>query len=341
MTGKTDAPLPKITAGEAERRGLWTLRQFAEWADITMDVAYDVSGDAGFPKPVAVAPPSNSQMRRASALKAWFQDWSQHPSPQRERAAKLAALPKITAEEAERRGLWTAHQFAEWAGLTVSTIYDLAGREGFPAPVAAVPSRGVHPRPVRDRDAGQAWLEPHSRVRAAWTDRVEQITQRRANGDPTVLSITALCDAAGLKRSTVWSNVRRTKGPVRGAMAHLARPAYRVGTDTPYWSQAQCDAYLKAKATQEQERAATIAKLPEVTAEEAQRRGLWTQRQLAAWAGFAPSSFHRLANLAGFPSPEARLPSGGSRPYVLRDRAKVEAWLRQQDPSWRPRGEQQ
>lgn len=336
MTGKTRADLPTVTAEEAHRRGLWTLRQFAEWAGLTMSSAYRISAKEGFPEPVAAILTSGSAlMRDAATVKEWFQDWSQHKTRQAKIFEKIASLPQITAEEADRRGLWTARQVAEWAGLAVKTVYEIFGKEGAPEPVAAILTGGPSPQPVRDRDVVKEWVEPRLRALASWTDGAEEINQHKANGVPSILSITTLCDATGLKKSTVKSYILRTGSTVRGAMAHLMRPAYRVGS-TPYWSQAQLDAYQQAAEQERQRREALLAKLPEVTVEEAQRRELWSMRQLARWAGFAPVTFHRMANEEGFPEPVAVVPSSGTRPFVLRDRAAVEKFLRARRPDWQP-----
>lgn len=249
----------------------------------------------------------------------------------------------VTAEEAQRRGWWTMRQFAEWAKRPVVSVYDMVDKEGFPQPVGLVPSKGPNPHRMREADALKNWFRARVR-RSKWTDSADEISPQKARarraavhrgaqstGD--VLSLTEVCDAAGLKPSTIKSYVHRTGRPVRGAVAHLARPAYRVGA-TPYWSQAQLDAYFEA--VESQAAAQGDGELVEVTAEEAEQRVWWSIPRLAEWAGFKLAHMYRMANEEGFPQPIAVVPSNGPNPIKVRDRAQVEAWFRARRPDWEP-----
>lgn len=246
-------------------------------------------------------------------------------------------LPVLTAEEAAERGYWTLQQVAKWAGLAVSTVYNLAvDTDNFPEPVAIVPSTGPNPHLVRDSEAVKEWGKTRPQpLLGKWTDRAEEITARKAARDPDVLSMAEVCSATSLESSTVWSYVRRTTNTTRGPMAHLTRPAYRVG-QTPYWSRAQLDGYQVAKEQQWQQQRELEAALPQVTAAEAEERQWWSIRRLAEWAGIKHGTFHRRANEEGFPAPVAAVRSKGPRLMLVRDRAAVEAWLRARHPDWEP-----
>lgn len=248
-------------------------------------------------------------------------------------------LPVLTAEEAGQRNLWTLQQVAAWTGLALSTVYNLAGEDTFPEPVAQVPSSGPNPHLVRDRAAVEEWARTRPQpLLGKWTAVAKEITARKATRDDDILSMTGVCDASGLKSSTVWSYVRRTGTTVRGPMSHLMRPAYRVG-ETPYWSREQLDLYHQAKARQWQEQRELEASLPQVTVAEAEERHLWSIRRLAKWARIAHGTFHRRANEEGFPPPVATVRAQGPRLMLLRDRAAVEEWLRARDPEWEPVGD--
>ena len=171
-----------------------------------------------------------------------------------------------------------------------------------------------------------------------WQATAEVISVQRARGGQ-VLSITALCDVTGLKPSAVMSYVQRKgRGKRDVPMSHLARPEFRRGA-TPYWSQAQLDRYFEARAERSARRREVLAGLPEVTQEQADERGWWSLGRLSEWSGLAKVTLHRLATQEGFPAPVAVIPSKGPNPYVVRDRAAVEAWLRARRPSWKPVGE--
>lgn len=172
--------------------------------------------------------------------------------------------------------------------------------------------------------------------RSAWQASATTITGRKAREDGSVLSLTEVSNAAGLKTTTVMSYVNRTGvGKSTAPITHLARPDYKVGL-TPYWSQAQLDRYMTAKAEQTERQSEKLAGLPMVTEEEAEERGWWGIRRLAAWSGFAVVTVHRMATQEGFPEPVGLGPSRGLHPYVLRDRAAVEEWLRSKRPDWTP-----
>lgn len=172
--------------------------------------------------------------------------------------------------------------------------------------------------------------------RAEWQDHAEEITRKRARDNASILTLTEVCDLTGLKASAVMSYVNRTGTGREGVpMWKLARPAYKVGA-TPHWSQKQVDEYFETKAQQAQQRAAKIAELPEVSQEEADRRGWWSLRRLSTWSGFAVVTLHRMANEEGFPEPVAVVPSSGPNPHVVRDWKQVEEWLRARRPKWRP-----
>lgn len=169
-----------------------------------------------------------------------------------------------------------------------------------------------------------------------WQKHAEKITRKKAVASPLILNLTDVCDATGLSPETVMSYVQRTSSTVKGAMAHLMRPAFQVGAATPWWSQQQVDAYFTATGEEVRERAEQTAGLPEVDHFEAERQELWTLRRLSRWAGFATVTFARMANEAGFPPPAAVAKSRGPRPYKLRKRGDVEQWLRAHRPGWEP-----
>lgn len=248
-------------------------------------------------------------------------------------------LPTVTEDEAAERDWWTLRQAADWAHLSMKILWRISANEDdFPAPVAILPSRGPNPHKLRERAAMQQWFRQRAKGQATWTKAAEVITRQKVVAADDVLSLTELCDATGLKASTVMSYVRRTGRNTRGAMAQLFRPAYRVG-NTPYWSQAQVDGYFDAldqHAQQRQRTAAGLAALPEVSRAEAERRRLWSIRRLADWAGIAPVTMHRLANEEGFPAAIAVVPSNGPNPYKVREQAAVEVWLRAHRPDWKP-----
>lgn len=246
-----------------------------------------------------------------------------------------ADLPTVTAKEAELLGWWSMRQFAEWAKKPVDYMYDLVSKKDFPEVLGLLPSeRGPNPHRLRDRDALKAWFQART-LRSKWTASADEIRPSTAKRSDDVLSLTEVCDASGLKASAVMSYVHRTGNPVRGAMAYLARPAFRVGAATPYWSRAQLNAYFEA-AGQSQQSAEQIADLPELSPDEAERRALWSLPRLAEWAGFKPAHMYRMANEEEFPQPVAVVPSNGPNPIKVRDRAKVEAWFRARRPSWEP-----
>lgn len=165
--------------------------------------------------------------------------------------------------------------------------------------------------------------------------KAAEITRQKAVASPDILSLTDLCDVAGVKASSVMSQVQRTGTTVRGAMAHLMRPAYRVG-HTPWWSQEQVDRYFAAKEKQFKQQAELEARLPRVSDDEAEDRQLRSNRWLAKWAGFSHGTFNRRSNEEGFPAPKAVLRSQGPRLVLLREQGEAEAWLRARHPGWEP-----
>lgn len=171
-----------------------------------------------------------------------------------------------------------------------------------------------------------------------WQATAEEISPQRARGGQ-VLSLTAVCEATGLKHGTVLDSVQR-KGSTRRdvPMAHLARPEFKRG-GTPYWSQTQLDRYFEAVARRVERRQEVLDGLPEVTQAQADEREWWSLGRLSDWSGLAKVTLHRYRRLEGFPPPVAVIPSRGPNPYVVRDRAAVEEWLRARRPDWEPVGE--
>lgn len=170
---------------------------------------------------------------------------------------------------------------------------------------------------------------------AEWLSSAQEIPAEQVS-QAGALSLTQLCDATGTKTSSIMSYVNRT-GQMREdvPMAHLMRPAYRVGS-VPYWSQDQATRYFDAHAERTRRRRERIANLPEVTQREADRRGLWGLRKFAAWSGFALTTVHRWKNDDSFPEPVAVIPSSGPNPYIVWRRKEVETWVRARQPAWQP-----
>lgn len=164
---------------------------------------------------------------------------------------------------------------------------------------------------------------------AEWHEQAKEIDAAEAAKH---LSISAVCDRAGLRAATLQYAMNRT-GTLRAdnPKAHLVRPAYRVG-DTPYWDQAQVDAYHRAFREQVQKRKSRWESLPIYSAEEAARRKLLTLRALQRATGYALTTLHRWSGHDTFPEPVARGESSGPNPHLLRDWVAVRDWLRRRNP---------
>lgn len=186
------------------------------------------------------------------------------------RAEKVAALPEVSQEDAEQRGWWSLRRMAAWSGFAVVTLHRMATQEGFPEPVAVVPSNGPNPHVVRDKAAVEEWLRA---TRPNWEPTGEQES-----------------DDSRVRPSTTWA---------------------------AKWAE-------------------IVAGLPELTPEEAEKRGWWLLPRIAAWAGYAPTTLRQMANEGEFPAPVAVMPSSAPYPQVLWDQQEVEAWLRATRPNWTP-----